>query len=195
MKSNLKAAGIDIDQLTGSIEDAGVFAVGTNRNSLGGALILTTNSADEARNTVSNLGLLLRSTQTPGVTAISGKATGFSIRDEDLGKKPLVVAAEGERIAIGYGLPATLTGLKGSSGTTLGDSATFKEAESALGGTPISGFADGVAAVRLAEGLIPQEDKAEFQEAKPYLGKIAFLAIGGESSGETTTAKIILGLK
>ena len=67
--------------------------------------MLTTENAKEATNTVANIGLLLRATGTPGVTAISGKASGFSVRSAELGAKPLVVAAEGERIAISYGLP------------------------------------------------------------------------------------------
>ena len=48
--------------------------------------MLTTKGSKEATNTVSNIGLLLRASGTPGITAIGGKASGFSIRGSDLGR-------------------------------------------------------------------------------------------------------------
>ncbi len=104
-KSTLKEAGIDVDKIAGSIGDLGVFAEGDSEGSLAGAAVLEMKNAEEARNTVSNVGLLLRASETPGVTALSGKFSGFSVRSDDLGPKPLMVAAAGERIAIAYGLP------------------------------------------------------------------------------------------
>jgi hypothetical protein len=193
LKKALKAEGIDIGKLAGSLEEVAAFASGNSKSSLGGAVVLTAKSAAEAKNTVANIGLLLRSNHTPGVTAIGGAAAGFSIHNSSLGRKPLVIAAKGERIAIGYGLPAALEGLTPPS-STLADDATFKEAEQALGDTPISGFVDGPAALDLAEGLVSPLDTG-FQEAKPYLGKIQFIGIGGESEGDLSVAKLIVGLK
>jgi hypothetical protein len=128
------------------------------------------------------------------VTAISGKATGFSIRSEDLGPKPLVIAAQGERIAIAYGLPAAKEALAPGSGRTLGDSAAYEEAVSSLGGTPISGFIDGPGALKLADSLVPADDRGGFLEAKPYLENIEYLAIGAGASGDQATAKLIAGI-
>jgi len=192
-KSGLKEAGIDVEKIAASIGDLGVFAVGGSERSLAGAAVLTTEGAKEATNTVSNIGLLLRAIGTPGITAISGKASGFSIRSTDLGPKPLVVAAQGERIAIAYGLPAAMQALATDSGDTLADNATYKEAVSALGSTPISAFADGPMALKLASALVPPGED-DFREAKPYLAKIDFLAIGSGTSGELTTAKLIAGI-
>ncbi len=189
-KSGLKEAGIDLEQIAASVSDLAVFAEGSDESSLAGAAVLATTNAKEATNTVSNIGLLLRATRTPGITAISGKASGFSIRSEDLGPKPLVVIAEGERIAVGYGLPAARRALAAGSGQTLGDDPTYKEAVSALGGTPITGFVDGPAALSLASALIPVDEKEGFLDAKPYLAKIDYLAIGGDQ----TTAKLIAGV-
>ncbi|HYJ23069.1 MAG TPA: DUF3352 domain-containing protein [Solirubrobacterales bacterium] len=189
-KSGLKEAGIDVDKIAASVGNLGVFAEGNGESSLGGAAVLETKSAKEATNTVANIGLLLRATRTPGITAISGKASGFSIRSDDLGPKPLVVAAQGERIVVGYGLPAARKGLAAGSGQTLGDNPTYKEAVSALGSTPITGFVDGPAALNLASTLIPADDKEGFLDAKPYLAKIDYLAIGGDQ----TTAKLIAGI-
>jgi len=193
-KSTLKEAGIDVEKIAASVGDLGVFAEGNSESSLAGAAVLETEGAGEATSTVANIGLLLRATGTPGVTAISGKASGFSIHSDDLGSKPLVIAAQGERIAIAYGLPAATRALASGSGQTLADSATYKEAVSSLGDTPISGFADGPAALKLASALIPADEKEDFDEAKPYLGKIDYLAIGSGASGEQATAKLIAGI-
>ena len=193
-KSALKEAGIDVEKIAGSIGDLGVFATGSSESDLAGAVVLTTKDAKEATNTVANIGTLLRATGTPGVTAISGNLAGFSIRSADLGPEPLVVAAKGERIAIGYGLPAATQALAPPSGQTLGDSSAYQAAVSALGSTPITGFVDGPAALRLATALVPADEKAGFDEAKPYLDKVAYLAIGAGSADDLTTAKLIAGI-
>jgi hypothetical protein len=193
-KSTLKEAGIDVDKVASSVGDLGVFAEGNSEGSLVGAAVLTTKGAKEAQNTVSNVGLLLRASGTAGVTAISGKASGFSVRSDDLGPKPLVVAAQGERIAIAYGLSAATRALAADSSQTLADDPTYKEAVSALGGTPISGFADGPAALKLATALIPSDDEEDFRDARPYLAKIDYLAIGTGSSDDLATAKLIAGI-
>lgn len=193
-KSGLKEAGIDVEKIAASVGDLGVFAEGDSESSLAGAAVLETKNSKEATNTVSNIGLLLRATGTPGVTAISGRASGFSIRSAGLGSKPLVIAAAGERIAIAYGLPAANRALATGSGQTLADSPAYKEALGALGGTPITGFVDGPAALNLASALIPADEEEGFLEAKPYLSKIDYLAIGSGSSGELSTAKLIAGI-
>ncbi len=192
LKSTMARAGIDLDKIAGSIEDAGVFAEGANKAGLDGAFVLTTKESSEATDTVTNIGLLLRHAGVPGMTAINGKASGFSVHSPELGSKPLVVVAEGSRIAIGYGLPAALQGLSTESSQSLSGAPSYKEAVAALGSTPISGFVDGPAALRLAESLVPRSEQG-FQEAKPYLEKIGYVALGTGSSGGLATAKLIVG--
>jgi hypothetical protein len=195
LKDTMKKAGIDLEKITANLGDAAVFVEGRTRATLGGALVIEAKDATEARNTVSNVGTLLRANRTPGVTAVGGRASGFSVRSPDLGAKPLVVAAEGERIAIGYGLPATLAGLDSGSGPTLAKTKAYNEALNSLGGTPISGFAAGAPALRLAEGLLTDPDeKEELEELAPYLSKVPFLAIGSETNGDLVQAKLILGV-
>jgi hypothetical protein len=191
-KSGLREAGIDLEKVAASVGDLGVFATGGSESSLGGAAVLAMKDAKEATNTVANVGLLLRATGTPGITAISGKASGFSIHAA-LGSKPLVIAAQGERIAIAYGLPAARTALATESADTLAEDPTYREAVSVLGGTPISGFVDGPAALKLATALVPPGEDG-FREARRYLTKIDYLAIGSGSSGELATAKLIAGI-
>jgi hypothetical protein len=192
LKKGLKEAGVDLESIAGSIGDVGAFVEGTNMGDLGGSLILTTEDATQAKNTVSNIGLFLRASGTPGVTAINGKASGFSIRDPELGPQPVVVAAKGSRIAIGYGLDSTLAAFE-EAGQTLADSPTFEDAVSALGGTPITAFIDGPAALELASGIVPPGE-VEFEEAQQFLEKVDYIALGSEADGEIATAKLIVGV-
>ena len=197
LKKGLKELGIDLEALSDSLQDAGAFAVGNSESSLGGALVLTTKGSG-ATEAVANIADLLRSVQVEGVTPLGGKYSGFSIRDqEDLGDKPLVVAAKEGRIVIGYGLPATLNGLlagAASEGKTLSENPVYDDAVAALGDTPIAGFADGSAALRLADSLIPADDDG-FEGAKKYLKSIRFLALGSVTQDDLATAKLIVGLK
>jgi hypothetical protein len=193
LKRTLKQAGVDLEAIASSIGDIGAFVEGNSERSLGGAVVFTTKDATEASNTVGAIGLLLRATGTPGVTSIGGKASGFSIRSPELGRQPVVVAAEGEKIAISYGLKASAAALSGKAGT-LSEDPTYEEAVSALGSTPISGFVDGQMAVRLASALLPPDEEEGFAEAKPYLNKIDYLALGSGTSGDLTTAKLIVGV-
>jgi uncharacterized protein DUF3352 len=195
LKKGLKQLGIDLEGLANSFQDAGVFAVGSSESSLGGALVLTTKGS-EATDTVANIGKLLRSVQVEGVTALSGKYSGFSVRSDDLGDKPLVVTAKEGRMAIGYGLPATLSGLLSGSGKgeTLSENPAYSAAVDSLGDTPISGFAEGTAALKLADALIPSSE-TDFEEAKKYLKNIRFLALGSVAQDDLATAKLIIGVK
>ncbi|HEU4904654.1 MAG TPA: DUF3352 domain-containing protein [Solirubrobacterales bacterium] len=195
LKKGLKQLGIDLEQLSGSLRDAGAFAVGGNEKSLGGALVLTT-SGSQAVATVDNIVKLLRSVNVSGVSVLGGKYSGFSVRSDDLGDKPLVVAAKEGRIAIGYGTAPTLNGLLSGSGKakTLSENAAYDDAVAALGDTPIGGFADGPAALRLADALIPKSDEG-FEDAKKYLKSVRFLALGSATQDELATAKLIVGLK
>lgn len=192
LKSTLSQAGIDLDKIASSLDEGAVFAEGSNLNGLGGALVVTSKS-NEAADAIASLGTLLRAAHVPGVTAIGGKASGFSIRSGELGKKPLVVVAESDRVAIGYGLAQATAGLHAGSGTTLSSTPGYKSAVSALGKTPISAYVDGPAALQLAEALVPRS-KTDFWEAVPYLKKIIYIGLGAGSDDELATAKLIAGI-
>jgi hypothetical protein len=193
LKKTLKEAGIDLEAIAGSIGDVGAFVTGNSESSLGGALVLETEDATQAKNTVSNIGLFLRSANVSGVTAINGEASGFSIRDAELGRQPVVVAAKGSRIAIGYGLAPTTAAFE-ESGKTLADSAAYKAAVGALGSTPITAFVDGASALNLASAIVPPGEE-EFEAAKPYLQKVDYIAVGSEAADDLVTAKLIVGVK
>src|SRR5215203_2887586 len=192
LKKTLKQAGIDLESIASSIGDVGAYVTGNSEKTLGGAVIMTTDDETQAKNTVDNIGLFLRSTGTPGITKINEGASGFSIRSPELGRQPVVVVAKGARIAIGYGLAPTLASFQ-EAGKTLADAAPYKEALEALGNTPPAMFVDGGSALRLAKNLMPGDEG--FEEAEQYLRKIDYLALGSEASDELATAKLIVGVK
>jgi hypothetical protein len=193
LKKTLKEAGIDLEAIAGSIGDVGLYVTGNSEKTLAGALVMETDEESEAKNTVANIGLFLRKAGISGVTKVNGEASGFSIRSPELGRQPVVVVAKGNRIAVGYGLASVGSAFE-ESGKTLADSAAYKDATSALGSTPIAMFVNGPSALNLANALIPAGDEG-FAEAKPYLQKIEYLALGSEASGDLATAKLIVGLK
>jgi Protein of unknown function (DUF3352) len=194
LKKTLKQAGVDLEAIASSIGDVGGYVTGNSEKTLGGALVLEAEDETKAQNTVSNIGLFLRKTGTPGITKISEDATGFSIRSPELGRQPVVVVAKGSKIAIGYGLAPTLASFQ-ESGKTLADWAPFREASDALGGTPIALFVNGPSALNLAKALMAGEEAEEFEEAEQYLRKISYLAIGSEASDNLAKAKLIIGVK
>ncbi len=193
LKKGVKELGIDLEGLVGSLEDAAVFATGNSERSLGGALVLTAKGS-QASEAVERAATLARAFHVGGVSVLGGKASGFSIHSPELGSKPLVVAAEEGRVAIGYGTPQTLLALKQPSGKTLADNPAYQEAVSALGDAPIGGFVEGAAALKLADALVPNSDQG-FKEAKQYLRNIAYVGIGTGVQGELATAKVVVGLK
>jgi hypothetical protein len=192
LKSSLEQAGIDLDKIAGSLDEAAAFAEGNSRDSLAGAMVVTSKSS-EAADAIASLGTLLRSARVPGITAVGGKASGFSVSSSQLGGKPIVVVAKDDRIAIGYGLAPALTVLDSGSGATLSSTPGYKAAVSALGKTPISAYVDGPAALQLAEALVPRS-KTDFWQAVPYLKKITYIGIGRGVSDEVATAKLIAGI-
>jgi hypothetical protein len=193
LKKGVKQLGIDLEGVVDSLQEGAVYATGEDESTLGGALVLTA-KGDKASAAVERAATLVRAFHVGGVSLLGGKASGFTVHSAKLGKKPLVIASEEGRVAIGYGVPQTLLGLAAPSGHTLADNPAFKEAETALGSTPIGGFVEGEGALRLAETLVPAANTG-FQEATSYLRHIAFLAIGYGSEGDRATAKLIVGLK
>jgi hypothetical protein len=188
-----QAMGINVETLGESFGDLSGFVEGTSESNLGGAIVIATKDATEAKNMVANIGLLLRATRTPGVTAVNGEVSGFSVRVPDLGPTPLVVGSAGEKIVISYGAKAAAQALR-SQTKTLGTTPGFEAAKSSLGSTPMSAFVDGGPMLKLVESLLSPEEQAEIAEAKPYLEKIDYLGVGAEAEGDTQTAKVIIGL-
>lgn len=187
-------AGIDLDQVLDSIADAGLFVTGSNEATLGGALAVSFDNPDVARNVAVSLGRFLRRSATPGVSLLGGDVAGFTIRSRDLGRKPVAVIASGERLAIGYGVPETRRALGGGGFEPLSESASFEKAADALGDTPITGYVDFPGAVKLAAVLGAAGDDG-FAKARQFLDKGSYVAIGSGEDGDRATTKIVVGLR
>lgn len=188
----LAQVGVDLEGVAGSLSDGAVFVEGGGRGTLGGALVLVGKSS-EAADAIGALGALLRATRIPGITAVSGRASGFSIRSDELGEKPLVVIGKGKRVAIGYGAAAALKALDDDPGPRLGDTAGFEAASKALAGSPISAYVDGPAALRLAEALAPRSE-SDFWELRKWLRKVTWIGISTGNEGDLATAKLVAGI-
>jgi len=186
-------AGIDLDEVLASISDVGLFVAGSDEASLGGALAVSFDNADVPRNVAVSFGRLLRGTGAAGVSLIGGKVAGFTLRSADLGRKPAVVLASGDRLAIGYGLTQTRRALAGNGAQPLSGSSAFEAATDALGATPLTGFVDVRAALRLAAGLGASQEQ-DFAVARQYLDKASYAAIGTSEDGDEVTTKIVVGL-
>ena len=190
----LESVGINLDAIAESIGDVGGFVEGSSKSSLGGAVVIDTSGASEAKKVVGDIGLLLRVTGTKGVTAIGGEISGFSVHSDELGPEPVIVGSDGEKVVIAYGSRAAAQALR-TNAKTLGSTADFEAAKSSLGSTPMESFIDGPPALKLVESLLSPEEQAKIAEAKPYLRKISYVAVGAEGKGEATTEKVIVGLQ
>jgi len=190
LKDTFKAAGLDLESIASSITNVGAYLEGDSEADLGGAAVFIAGGT-AAEEIVADLGTFLRKAGVPGVTALSGKLSGFSVRSPDLGDKPLVVVGDGIHLVVGYGLNAVASYFKYNE---LQDNPVFKEATESLEGLPIAGFADGPSALRLALDLVSEDDREGLLEAKPYLSKIDFLALADESTEDEAKAKLIVGI-
>jgi hypothetical protein len=194
LESAFGQLGINVEALSQNLGNVAGFLEGSSQASLGGALVVEAKDATEAKNTVANLGLLLRATHTPGVTALGGELSGFSVRSSSLGSRSLIVGAAGEKIVIAYGPRAAAQALR-ENAKTLGTTADFEAAKSALGSTPMTAFVAGGPALKLVEAVLSPAEQAKFAGAKPYVQKIEYAAVGAEAKGKVTTAKVILGMR
>jgi hypothetical protein len=190
LKKTFEAAGIDLDSITSSITNLSAFVQGSSESNLGGAAVLITGGSS-GQKIVEEIGAFLRVAGVDGVTSIGGKVSGFSVRNSDL-DKPLVVLSDGLHIVVSFGRRAAAKYY--SYREELNENPVFKEASASLGGLPISGFADGPAALRLALNMVSGDDREGLLEAKPYLSKIDFLAMASESTDELAKAKLVVGI-
>ncbi|HEY0278820.1 MAG TPA: DUF3352 domain-containing protein [Solirubrobacterales bacterium] len=193
LEAALEQIGINLESLGQNLGDAGGFVEGTGIGNIGGALVIESGDAAEAKQLIAGVGLVLQATGTKGVTATNGEITGFSVRSPKFGSQPLIFGTAGEKIVIAYGAKAAAQALK-SSTQTLGSTPGFEAAKGTLGSTPISLFIDGAPGLKLLEGALSPEEAEKLATAKPYLEKISYAAVGSEKKGQTTTAKVIVGL-
>lgn len=192
----LSLAGLSLNEVTSTLGDVGAFLEGTDAESLEGAIVITTADENAASELVGKLtDLALRSGE-PGVERVGG-GTGFSVRDPDLGSKPLILLTAGDRIAIGYGEDATEKALSTApvaAGNTLAGDSTYREATEALDDVELSGYLAVAPILELAEDFGAAEDPG-YEAAKPYLKRFSYLVFGTGRDGDFATAKVVAGVE
>ena len=191
LKSALEQAGIDLDKIAASLDEAAVFVEGSNADNLGGAMVVTPPPAKPPSDRQPRHAAPRR--ERAGHHGRRRQGERLLDRSTDSAKSPWSWSAR----ATGSRSATACSGADGAStpapGRRFPARSAYKAAVSALGKTPISGFVDGPAALQLAEAIVPHSKK-DFWEAAPYLKKISYVGIGSGSDGESTTAKIIAGI-
>lgn len=196
LKGALERFGIDLAGIAQSLRDVGIYAKGTTRQNVGGAVVIETDDAQGIAQTLDRVERLLRQRKVEGYQGLPGGASGFSIRDpEELGPKPLVFLAQGERFVIGYGEDSAREAVAGGGGQSLAGNSVYQEAADALGGVKPTGFIDLQALLALVENVRPDvTEEDDYESAKPFLSKLAYVVFGTGTEDDLATARFILGL-
>lgn len=188
----LSSAGLSLDDITSALGDLGIFVEGTDKASLQGAAVITSKSSSSVKNLIGIFGSLATASGQPGVSRAQ-VGTGFRVTDpQQIGRQSLTVTSSGAKIVIGYGDQATKQALS-SGGSTLAEDPTYKQAVAALGGNGLSGFVSLAKVFQLADALGAIRDPG-YQQARPYLDKLNYAAIGSGKQGDFSTSKVIVGV-
>jgi hypothetical protein len=190
----LSQLGISLDDITAALGDLGIFAEGSDRSSLQGAGVITSKDSSKVGDLIGKLSDLALSSGQSGISR-APVGTGFRVTDpQQLGRQSLTVTASGDRIVIGYGDQATKQALSSGAGGTLADDPTYKQAVGVLGGAGLSGYVSLSKVFQLADALGAISDPG-YQQARPYLDKLSYAAIGSGKQGDFSTSKVIVGVE
>ena len=187
----LSTTGVTLNDITSALGDFGVFAEGTDKATLQGASVITSNSSSKVKDLISTISSLAAASGQPGVTNAQ-VGNGFRVVDpRQIGRQALTVTSLGDRIVIGYGDKATKQAATGG-GPTLADDPTYKQALGAVG-NGLSGYVSLTKVFQLADALGAIKNPG-YQQARSYLDKLSFAAIGSSKSGDFSTTKVIVGV-
>jgi hypothetical protein len=181
-------------QLSHWAGDIGGFVRGTSLFGLGGALVLETSDEQASAQTLDDLRRSLSSDRSVQVSPLSTSGEqGFSLSPVGVPIQFQFVERDG-KVVIGLGSDSVDQVFSPSS--TLGDSDSFKAAESSLGDDfPPVAFIDFVPLFELVDSFQQASEDPDYQQAKPYLDHLASLAVGGRSQGDRASVRIVLGLR
>jgi len=219
------ATGLDLDEdILAWPQDMGLFAHGTSIEEFGVALLIFSSDAVASQRAIAKLaqqareGTLAGADELdtdqpdttpaptapvpvpPGTDAPTGPietapigGEGFTLTFTSL-PEPIEIQASDDRVVIGYGT-ATDRALEPPAEQTLGDTALFKRAASALGeGYAINGVLSFPPALTFLAGTGLADDP-RFNRARPFLAGLSFLALGSSRTGQRSTLRAVVGLK
>ena len=186
--------GIDLQEDVFSwIGDVAFFARGTTMDSIEGGAVIEVTDPAKAKAAFGKLVGLAQSrggVQTKPIR-IEGAETAFEAALPGA-PKSIVAARSEDRVVIAYGREAAADAF--SPTDKLGDSDTYSEAKSVLGGDLEPGFLLSMPAVVELASAASGGDP-EFAKAKPYLEAFSVLAGGSSRDGDTARSSFAAGLK
>ena len=199
IESQLRAqTGIDLDALTAALGEAAFFVKGRTVADLGGALVIQDKDQTVTANLLDRLQTLIaqQSQGTVKVQPLAGAAAGFQLVDPsgEL-KQPIQVVQTSGKIVAGYGADSVQQAAAiADSPKTLADEPGFENARTAVGDLGVDAFLSIEPILALAESEGVASD-ADYQQAKPYLDGLAFIAIGSGSDGDRSAVRFVIGLR
>ncbi len=185
-----RATGLDITKDFGWIGDVGGFLQGSSPLDIGGGLVIQTDNPQQATVTLAKLRKALGRNRSLKITP--GSDGGFNIQSASapVGAE---VAIRDDKVVFAFA-GATIDDVLQPS-QTLGDADNFKSATDALGdGIDPSLYLDASTLVQLISNAGGASDPG-YQQAAPYLSAINYVVAGNGVSGDTATARLVIGLK
>ena len=189
--------GIELDAVTAALGEAAVFVNGATMAELGGALIIQDKDQTVTANLLESVETLIRQ-QSQGqvkVKPLKG-AAGFQLIDPTGQlKQPIQVVQGSGKIVAGYGASSVqqASGIA-TAPKTLSEEPAFIDASEAIGDLGVDAFLSIPTVVALAESEGAAQD-SDYQQAKPYLEGLEFLALGSGSADERSVVRFVLGLR
>ena len=192
------ATGHDLDEIVGSLGEGAIFVEGTSEQQLTGALVVESKDPEVTGDLINKLGLLLQQSADPKEMTVeplasTGGDQGFRVTDRsgDL-TQPIDVLQRDDKLVIGYGPNAATQALEG--GETLSGTPAFTSAKDQLSDLGIDAFLSFAPVFQLAERQGANKDP-DYQQAKPYIDGLDYLAVGSGDEDGRALVKFVIGLK
>ncbi|ADB50206.1 DUF3352 domain-containing protein [Conexibacter woesei] len=187
-----EVAGLDLDRdLLGWLGGVAAFVRGTSPLDLGGGLVLGSSDAAASQRLVSRLERIVGNMGLP-TAPTTGAGDGFQVRIPQL-PQPIVVLAEGDRVAIALGLASARDALDPSE--SFADGEPGKSAIASLG----DGFEPSLVLVfdplLNLLGSLGLDSDPDFRSALPYLGAYRSLAAGTKYEDDRVELRIVAALQ
>jgi hypothetical protein len=186
--------GIDLERDVFSwIGDIAVFARGTSRADIDGALVIEATNPENMHSAFGKLVGLIQSQggQKVNPVKVKGAALAFSSADTELGK-PAVLARSDDRVVVAIGASAAAEAL--APADKLADSELFKQGKAILGGDHEPAFLLSMPDLLTAIERIGEPD-ADYAKAKPYLEAFSVIVSGGSFKEDEVRSRVAAGLK
>lgn len=186
--------GLDLDRdLLAPLGGLGVFARGESPLDIGGGLLLQLTDPAAARRLLTRVQTILAAgTGLPVQPASAGGARGFQVQIPQ-SPQPIVVLADGDRIAAGYAASSAEDLLDPQQ--RFDESSTGKAAIETLGEGFEPSFVLIVPPIAALLRSLDQLEVADLRPVIPYVDAYRSLAIGTKRDGDRTTVRIVAALR